>query len=234
MNDNILIFDFDGTIADTHRYIIEISNSLAAEFKYKLIEPEDIENLKAMTSQQVIQRLHVPIMKIPAILTRAKQEFQKGVMNLLPIPGLQEALAQLKDNGARMGILSSNSRDNILRFLDNHGLNIFDFIHSTPKVWSKNTSLKKLMQEHGLAAGQILYIGDEIRDITAARKSGVKVAAVTWGYNSSQALAEHAPDLLLHYPGDLTALWAGDTAFPSACAGPAATDDQGPQSFTPA
>ena len=82
MNNSILVFDFDGTIADTHRFIVEIHNRLSQEFNYMPIQQQDIAQLKDKTSQEIIHLLKVPILKIPAILSRAKKEFQKGHTHL--------------------------------------------------------------------------------------------------------------------------------------------------------
>lgn len=204
--DTVFIFDFDGTIADTHNFIIAISNRLAGEFKYNLIQPHEVEDLKNKTSQEVIRHLKVPILKIPAILTKAKKELHLSIDTIQPIAGLKDILRQLDKAGVRMGILSSNSEENIRTFLENHGLEIFEFVDSTVKVWKKNTSLKKLLIKHGFEVEQILYIGDETRDIQAARRLGIKVAAVTWGYNSKKTLAAHKPDFLIHTPKELLEL----------------------------
>lgn len=203
MKNTILIFDFDGTIADTHHQIIKISNQLAEEFGYSLIRPEEIEKLKDKTSREVIRHLKVPILKIPAILAKAKKELYDGMTEIDPIEGLKEILQKLKMAGARMGILSSNAPENINKFLANHDLEVFEFVDSTLKVWTKNISLKKLLQRHGFLPKQILYIGDETRDIEAAKALGIKVAAVTWGYNSERALKKHKPDFLIHTPQEL-------------------------------
>jgi phosphoglycolate phosphatase-like HAD superfamily hydrolase len=45
-----------------------------------------------------------------------------------------------------------------------------------------------------------VYVGDEVRDIVAARKAGVDVAAVSWGYNTREVLAKHEPDYLIERP----------------------------------
>jgi len=207
MKNPVFIFDFDGTIADTHRYIVKISNRLSKEFNYNTISLEEIELLKDKTAQEIINHLKVPILKIPAILARAKKEFHKEVASLKPFHGLKEMLKNLQKSGIAMGILSSNSYQNILKFLNNHDLNIFEFIHSSPMVMSKNKCLKKLMEEKNFSDKQILYIGDEVRDITAARKLGIKIAAVTWGYNSSKILREHQPDYIISKPDDLIQLY---------------------------
>lgn len=204
-----LIFDFDGTIADTYRHIVEISNRLSREFRYNIITPDEIDALKDKSSREIISHLQVPVFKIPAILARAKKELAGGIAAIQPVNGLKEILLQLKTLEVRMGILSSNAHDNIVKFLQNHGLDCFDFCHSTSKVWSKNLSLQRLIDQHTIDKDRLLYIGDEIRDIVAAKKLGIKVAAVTWGYNSSRALKKSTPDYLLHTPQDLLSLITG-------------------------
>lgn len=208
MKNTVLIFDFDGTIADTYHYMMEISNRLAAEFKYESILPDELDGFKDKTSQEIIRHLKVPIIKIPAIISKAKKEYRQGISSINPINGLKETLHELKKIGVRMGIFSSNSSETIRKFLCNHNLDIFDFIQSTSKVWSKNTALKRLIQKNGFHPRQIIYVCDEIRDITAVRKLGIKVAAVTWGYNSSKALKKYNPDFLLNSPDELLSLWA--------------------------
>jgi len=206
MKKTIIIFDFDGTIADTYHYIIDISNKLAKEFHYKTILPEEIDDLKNRTSLEIIHRLQIPIMKIPAIIAKAKKQFYQNIASIQPFGGLKEILHQMKNIPVTIGILSSNSSENIKKFLTLHNLDIFDFIHTTSKVWSKNITLRKFLRKNGYHTDQIIYIGDEIRDIIAAKKLGVKIAAVTWGYNSLQALQKHKPDYLIHQPEDLLSL----------------------------
>jgi len=207
MKKTVFIFDFDGTIADTHRYIVKISNRLSKEFNYKAIDSEEAEKLKGKTSQEVIRYMNVPLMKIPAIISKAKKEFQKEINSIEPFKGLSEILHRMKKQNVIMGILSSNSMDNIAGFLKQHQLEIFDFVQTTSKVWSKNTCLKNLIQKNSFSFDQILYIGDEIRDILAARKLGVTMAAVGWGYNSTDALQKHHPDFMLTRPQDLLDLF---------------------------
>lgn len=199
----ILIFDFDGTIADTHHYIVEISNRLSHEFNYEKILPEDVIELKNKTVHEVIRHLNVPLLKIPAIVARAKKEFQNDIAELEPIKGLKDILTAIKDAGIQIGILSSNAKENINTFLKHHELDIFDFIHSTSSIWGKHICLNKLLLQNGISRDDIIYIGDELRDIDAAKKLGVKVAAVTWGYNSAKALKKLKPDYLFHSPSDL-------------------------------
>lgn len=202
----ILIFDFDGTIANTLPQMIEIGNRLSVKFRFKKIEPAEIEILKDKTSQEIIKHLHIPIMKIPMIAAQAKKDLHKQIAMIEPKQGLKEILLRLKLSGCKMGILTSNSLKNVTKFLEKHALNVFDFITPASKIWSKNISLKKVIKKYHFSQKDIIYIGDEIRDIIAAKKAGVKACAVSWGYNSQKALKKHNPDYLINTPQELLQL----------------------------
>jgi phosphoglycolate phosphatase len=63
-----------------------------------------------------------------------------------------------------------------------------------------------MVSNHGLDRNHVLYIGDETRDIEAAHKAGVRVAAVTWGYNNAEMLKRFSPDYLVSRPHELLSL----------------------------
>ena len=206
-NNHVLIFDFDGTIADTFHCLVNIGNRLSKEFHFKKIKADEIEFLKGKNVQETIRHLNIPLLKIPMIVARAKQELNKNIALIKPIGGLKGVLRQLKNLKHKMGILTSNSLKNVTGFLDNHGLNFFDFIQTTSKIWSKNKSLLTLANNQALKIADMIYIGDETRDIIAAQKAGIRCAAVTWGYNTSRTLEAHQPDFLIHSPRDLFELF---------------------------
>jgi phosphoglycolate phosphatase-like HAD superfamily hydrolase len=65
------------------------------------------------------------------------------------------------------------------------------------------------MKEFGYSAREILFVGDELRDIEAAQETGVHMAAVTWGYNSTAALEAAGPDYLIADPMGICRLVEG-------------------------
>jgi phosphoglycolate phosphatase len=205
MSNNIkmLIFDFDGTLADTFQHTMRITNILSDEFKFKKVHQHEVEFLKGKTIHEIIKHLNVPVLKIPSIVTKARHELHKQIDSIQPIEGLKEILPLFKQAGLRMGILTTNSQENVEKFLAMHDLKIFDFIVSTSRVWGKNYGINKLMKQEQLSPADILYVGDETRDIEAAQKSGVRVVAVTWGYNSHNVLEKYQPDFIVHTPAEL-------------------------------
>jgi phosphoglycolate phosphatase len=211
-----MIFDFDGTIADTFSHTMKITNILSDEFKFKKVHDYEIDFLKGKTVHEIIKHLNVPILKIPNIVAKARSELLKDIESIEPVDGLKRILPLIKQADVQMGILTTNSSENVERFLKANRLEIFDFIHSTSKVWGKNHGLRRLMQQHMVTADQILYVGDETRDIEAAKKEGIKVIAVTWGYNSHALLETFSPDFIAHTPEELfnicvKHLWPGLT-----------------------
>ncbi|MBF0532175.1 MAG: HAD hydrolase-like protein [Candidatus Omnitrophica bacterium] len=206
MGKNILIFDFDGTIADSFHHILRISDVLAEEFRFLKVKPEEVEQMKDMNLWQVIEHLRVPIFKVPIILSRAKILVAHGILSIDTVDGLKEVLVKIKDAGIPMGILTSNSPKNVHRFLENHKLNLFDFVNEAFQLWGKNHCIKRLMEEKKFNPADVIYIGDEIRDIEAAQKIRIRSAAVTWGYNSGRALAALKPNYLINTPEDLLQL----------------------------
>jgi len=203
MNTKILIFDFDGTIADSFSKTLEISNKLAEEFKIHRIKKEEVEMIKNMSYRNIIDYLKIPVFKIPLLVNRLKKELYKNITSIKPVEGLQVVLEGLKSKNYTLGILTSNSIYSVKKFLENNQLDFFDFIESTSKIWSKNTTLNKLIKKNDFPLEKIIYIGDEIRDINAAKKAGVKMISVTWGYNSKNSLKQNSPDHIIDTPKEL-------------------------------
>jgi phosphoglycolate phosphatase-like HAD superfamily hydrolase len=59
------------------------------------------------------------------------------------------------------------------------------------------------MKINNLSSEEVIYVGDETRDIEASKKINIKVIAVSWGFNSGEVLAKHNPDFLIHKPSEL-------------------------------
>ncbi len=65
------------------------------------------------------------------------------------------------------------------------------------------------MKLHRFGADDVIFIGDETRDIEACKRAGIRCVAVTWGYNSEKSLAAQNPHRVFHRPEELRALIAG-------------------------
>ena len=199
-----IIFDFDGTIADSFEVILRITNQLAAEFGFLPVQPEDVHRLKDLSSREIVRQSKVAPFKLPFLMRRLRGELNREIRYLKPICGMKAALLTLKQQGYQLGIVTSNSRENVIAFLEAQDLaEIFDFVGSGLALFGKGRVIQRLLKQHHLAPQDVIYVGDETRDIEAARKIGIKVISVSWGFNSTQALAAENPDYLIHQPDEL-------------------------------
>ncbi len=196
----LVIFDFDGTIADSLQAGIEITNKIAEQLNLRKLDPNKIDYYKNLSPSDFLKLMKVPIYKIPALATIYHAEFNKVIANLKPFPHIDTVVKQLAKT-YKLGILSSNSVENIKTFLKNNNLyEYFSFIHSQPHIFGKSANIKRILRQNRLSSKQAIYIGDEVRDIQAAHKAKIPVIAVSWGLNSSQILQKHNPDYLISEP----------------------------------
>ncbi|MDJ0675870.1 MAG: HAD-IA family hydrolase [Calothrix sp. MO_167.B42] len=204
MTQKVIIFDFDGTIADTLDALVSIANHLANEFGYTPITTEDLAYLRNLNSRQIIKYSGISLLKIPFLVKKVKSELKGKIHELKPIVGIKESLAALRDEEHRLGIITSNSADNVTDFLKNNDLEVFfDFIYSGVTIFGKTTIINNALKQNNLSSQQVIYVGDETRDVEASKKANIKVIAVAWGFNSHEVLAKQNPDFLIHQPKEL-------------------------------
>ncbi|NJM98090.1 MAG: HAD hydrolase-like protein [Phormidesmis sp. RL_2_1] len=199
-----LIFDFDGTIADTLEAIVRITNRIAPEYGYSPTTPEKLKYYQSLSTQEMLKQSEIPLFRLPFLLRRVRRELGAELKNVPIAPDLVATLKDLLAANHRLMIMSSNSQHNIQGFLDLHGIgDIFDMIQGGVGLLSKARALKRIVQKGNLDFSQVIYVGDETRDIDASHQIGILIAAVTWGFSSREALAAQKPSFLIDHPRQL-------------------------------
>ncbi len=199
----VIIFDFDGTLADTIDILLSITNRLSAEFGFKSATKEELAQLSNLTSWQILRYSGISIFKFPLLIRNLKAELRSEIPNIQLFPGIKEVLLELKKQGFQLGIITSNLRENVLASLEINGLqDTFTFIYSG-SIFGKHKVIKKWLKKEHINPEEVIYVGDETRDIDAAKKTGIKIIAVSWGFNSQSALAAQNPDFLIGRPQEL-------------------------------
>ncbi|RUT05727.1 phosphoglycolate phosphatase [Dulcicalothrix desertica PCC 7102] len=212
MTTKVIIFDFDGTIADTVDALVSVANRLAADFGYIQITSEELSILRNLTSREIIKYSGISIFKIPFLVKKVKSELKNKIPELKPITGMQEALVELRNQRHRLGIITSNSQDNVAEFLRINNLdNLFEFVYSGVTIFGKTTIINNVLRQKQIKTQEVIYVGDETRDIEASKKANIKVVAVTWGFNSPEALAKQKPNFLINHPSELIHVVNGDS-----------------------
>lgn len=209
------IFDFDGTLAESLDVLFVITNQLAEEFGFAPVGHQEFQSWRSLTSRELLSQKRIPWWKLPSLVRRVKREQYHRIRQIRLVLGMGEALLALRDRGSRLGILTSNSSSTVEAFLENQGLEgIFEFVYAGSTLFGKDKLLRRVIQAHQLDPDQVIYVGDEVRDIEAAHRVPMPVAAVSWGFNTLDVLASVQPDYLLQQPKDLLSLGTGLGATP--------------------
>ncbi|MCY7384731.1 MAG: HAD-IA family hydrolase [Microcoleus sp. CAN_BIN18] len=199
----VIIFDFDGTLADTIDILLNITNRLSSELGFKSATKEELAQLSNLTSWQILRYSGISIFKFPLLIRKLKAELRSEIPTIQLFAGIKEVLLELTKLGFQLGIITSNSRENVLALLEINGLQgTFTFIYSG-STFGKHKVINKWLKKEHINPEEVIYVGDETRDIDAARKTGIKIIAVTWGFNSKSALAAQNPDFLIERPQEL-------------------------------
>ena len=204
MNDKTIVFDFDGTIADTYDQLINLANELAEEFNYKPISQSEVLRLKNLSSWEIIKQAQIPLFKIPFLFKRIQKELSQEIDRVKLFPEMETVLLQLKKRGYRLGVITSNSQENVQIVLANYQLeHIFDFIYAETTIFGKHRVINEVIRTKKIERDKIIYVGDETRDIRSAKKSKIAIAAVAWGFHARQVLAKQKPEFIVERPKDL-------------------------------
>ncbi len=198
-----IIFDFDGTLADTMPYIYKVANQMAAQYGFSELSPAEFEALRDKSPFEIIDQLKIPLLKIPFALHKGKQLLNAHMKEVGYIKEMDSVIKKLKVLGFQLGILTSNSRENIDVFLNKYELKVFDFIYTENNLFGKQLSLRKILKREKLDINTTIYIGDEVRDIEACQVLGLDIISVTWGFSSKSALKKYKPTFIAEKPQDL-------------------------------
>lgn len=205
--DKWIIFDFDGTLANTLPAWVDTWNWLAEKYGYKKIGLEDYVRLKAKSSLTIKAELGVPWWRVWLLERAGRNKFSEQMQTQKLYSGIAETVLELKQRGFHLAILTSNAEETVRTCLKNNGCGgVFDFIYAGNALFKKGKKLKKLLISHRINSSQAIYVGDETRDIDAARQAGVKAVSVTWGLNTKGVLQSQNPDSLIDKPEQLVTI----------------------------
>ena len=205
----IIIFDFDGTLADTQLMAMRCYNQLADAFGSKKVDLNSIETIRAMTGKEILKHLNLSLFRLPFLGKKMHPLVKEGLKQVDPFNGVKEMLDSLTDKGIICGIVSSNNDIIIQETLDRWGWSMMQFVQGGARAFGKHKYIQRLAKKLNVSLDDIVYIGDEDRDIQCAKKAGVQAVAVSWGFQQRQVLAKFSPDAIADTPADLLEIICG-------------------------
>ncbi len=196
-----VIFDFDGTLVRSHRQVYDIITELTRDTCPVMPTPEQLRELSTLEALQI---LGVKLWQVPRMTVLARRMLKDRLADVEFEPGMLSLLEKLHREGRQLTLVSSNSVENISTLLKkNQAQHYFAQILSGSSMLGKHRNISRMVKRMTPSISQIVYIGDETRDIEASQKVGVKCVAVAWGFHSKKKLQQHNPDFLVESVEDL-------------------------------
>lgn len=192
-----VIFDFDGTLANTVDLVGRIYNEHAEEFGALPIDMNELSVYRKLGYKKAMKKAKIRWTVLPRLVLFVGREMKKHMDEVKPYDGVVDVLKNLQNAGVSIGVLTSNNASLVSDFFEKNNFPVFDFIVSEKTLFGKEKALRKIIKRHKLIDHRIIYVGDEPRDITACYKAGIKVIGVTWGVGGREGLESTPPDRLV-------------------------------------
>jgi phosphoglycolate phosphatase len=207
---SLVIFDLDGTLVDSLPWFRRHVNDVADRFGFRRVEDGDVEMLRHASTREILAHLEVPLWKLPLIARHMRRLKAEHAASIPLFAGVEDMLRSLAAAGLRLALVSSDNERNAREKLGPLSA-LFSQFDCTAGVFGKPRKFRRVLRRTGVEASRAIAIGDETRDIEAARAAGIACGAVTWGYAAPKALEARAPDLMFERMGDIAdALVAND------------------------
>lgn len=196
----LVIFDFDGTLSDSGGWFLSIIDHLSDRYGFRRVGRHEVEPLRRMPTHEVIRHIGVPRWKLPFIARYVRRLFGRHAHQVQLFDGVPEMLAAIEAAGIPMAIVTSNSETNARAVLGPDNAARIHWWACGASLFGKAPKFRKVLKASGIPPHQALSIGDETRDIDAARATGVRAGAALWGYASPEALVHLDPDIAFAGP----------------------------------
>jgi phosphoglycolate phosphatase len=194
MKYRMAIFDFDGTIADSFPFFIRFFNQLAEQHGLKKIDPDLAPLYRSYNARQMMEQVGMSAWKFPFVASGLISLMSQNAASIPLFVDTDDMLLHLAQRSIKLAIVSSNSYDNINQILGPANMALFSQFECGMSIFSKAGRIKKVVKKTGLPAHEIIYIGDQITDLEAARQEKVAFGAVSWGYETIESLRKHSPE----------------------------------------
>lgn len=201
----LIIFDFDGTLADSAPWFIGTLNDIAKTLGFRSVNEREIEVLRGKPNREIIRYLGIRFWQMPTIARELRKRSLEAAGMIKLFGGVPGLLQEIKSSGAQLAVVSSNGEDTVRRVLGTSAA-LVDHYACGVSLLGKAARFRQLQRKLKLQPSQVLAVGDEGRDVEAAHRAGFASAAVTWGYATKDALQRCSPTFIVNSLSELASL----------------------------
>ena len=211
MRYRLAIFDFDGTLADSFPLVIEMMNDVADRFAFRRVADGELDELRLCDAREIMRRLGVKRWKLPMIARYVRARLASDVGKIGLFPGADELLARLSSDGVKLAVVSANSEETIRRVLGPHNIPLIEGFAGGVSLFGKRNKLVRMAKLTGVARHDAIVIGDETRDLDAARAAGMAFGAVSWGATRGHVLGARGAQFVFERMDQIAPMILGET-----------------------
>lgn len=196
-----VLFDFDGTLADTNPLIIRtFDETFAALLPERTMTMKEIYDCIGPTLEQTGEK-YFP--DNPAVFVehyrKLNDKYHDDMIEIYP--GVVQMLTELQKKGLKLAIVSSKRRDFVIRgLIQTKILEFFDYIVAGDDVQNPKPHtepFEMVFNHYGVTASECLMVGDNSHDIDGAKNAGIKSIAVGWAFKGKPYLIALNPDYII-------------------------------------
>ncbi len=199
----LVIFDFDGTLSDSGDWFLSVVDDLARKFRFRTVASHEVEMLRHKSSREVIEFLGISRWKLPLIARHLRRMVGRNAHQIDLFPGTPDLLEQIAATGVKIALVTSNAEANARKILGPIHAARIDFFACGSSLFGKAPKFRRVLKKMGVKPHEVLAIGDETRDVDAAREVGMRAGSVLWGYAAEELLAAMQPDVMFRTPQDI-------------------------------
>ncbi len=200
----VIIFDFDGTIADTLPIGYELYQQSAEKYHLKKFKSyPDFQDFLQLSVPQMLFRLRVSPFLFKKIVEEQLATISTKISDASLFPGIPEVI-QILAKTHRLAIVSSSFASVIEAYLKKNKLDkYFSQVIGTETHKDKQEKIKQCLAVLHVEAKNVILIGDSTRDMKDGKKLGLTTIAVTYGIHPLKSLKKEKPDSIAQTPEDI-------------------------------
>jgi len=196
-NIKFVIFDFDGTLADSGRIAFNAINKVSKKHGFTELDWHEVDRLRSMSGKERSKHMGVSMLRTPFLAPEFYKFYKEEMKDMNLNKGIEDLLVMLHESGYGLAVISSNSENNIREFLNRKNISAFNDVLCSRHIHSKDRIIKRFLKRKNLLPSEVIYVGDETRDIEACKKVGVKIIWVDWGLDVKAAAVQSEPDFIV-------------------------------------
>lgn len=208
-----VIFDLDGTLSDSIQSIKYCGDLALATVGFGPFTVEQYKYFVGDGAANLVKRAlaaggDTELVRFQEVFDVYKEIFREHCMyEVKPYEGICELLAELKNRGVKIAVLSNKPHIETINVIESlFGKGYFDIIHGQKEdvaIKPSPEGVFKILEELGLSAEDILYLGDTATDMKTGKSAGAFTIGALWGFRERKELEEAFADAIIAHPLEL-------------------------------